>query len=788
MTAPLLQYNYSRRNSMMTADVPAIVVGMCGHGLAISRALAREGFSVIGLESNQSLPSCATNSASVRVVPDINGAGLLETLRALHVELGGDVMPPLFLTNDRMVRYVGEHWEELAGLYCLSWSDVRGRLIDFLDKSSIEERCIEAGLNYPKSCVINGHEDAAISENILGFPFIVKPVKPLSSFKVSLVHSHDELNALVVKFARDLPFLAQQWIPGDDRSIFFGALYLKNGEVLSRFEGHKLLSRPMGHTTLAEPMQSDAIHHLALKFFEGLRFSGPVSLEVKQDNAGKLWVIEPTVGRTDFWVGLCIENGVNLPLIEYLDQVDKPIPPIHQLARAVWINGERDPLGLFRLLFLKPAAFIRYRLAFLYFCLHDPKPYIRSTYHLLLSVVGRANSWLKKSFHKAGNPMADLHGSAGVQDVVLSTLSPHVVTCHARFCDIPGDALPLFEEAERSNFDLALGWFDLLARAGLKADESVRIYTSETMDAEHRARVDVVLPLRAAENGHQLSALSTFYTALYSPILREVSVAGLQASFRAIRDEGWAKLALNPLAHPSSGFAAIEEALRASGWMAFKHFCFGNWYLLTEGRSYDDYYRTLPAKLRHTLERKRKKFLHSLGGRLEIVAGGNDLEKSILDYQKVYAASWKLPEPFPEFIPEFIRMCAAKGQLRLGLAYIGESPAAAQIWVVRHGRAAIYKLAYGKEFAHLSVGSVLEDHLMRHVFDVDCAREVDYLIGDDPYKRDWMSHRRERWGIVAYNVKTFRGQAGVGLEYCRLYAKRLISIMGLRKNSGFTKK
>jgi hypothetical protein len=38
--------------------------------------------------------------------------------------------------------------------------------------------------------------------------------------------------------------------------------------------------------------------------------------------------------------------------------------------------------------------------------------------------------------------------------------------------------------------------------------------------------------------------------------------------------------------------------------------------------------------------------------------------------------------------------------------------------------------------------------------------EVDYLIGDDAYKQDWMSHRRERWGIVAYNPRTLFGLAG----------------------------
>jgi CelD/BcsL family acetyltransferase involved in cellulose biosynthesis len=51
--------------------------------------------------------------------------------------------------------------------------------------------------------------------------------------------------------------------------------------------------------------------------------------------------------------------------------------------------------------------------------------------------------------------------------------------------------------------------------------------------------------------------------------------------------------------------------------------------------------------------------------------------------------------------------------------------------------------------------------MMQHVIDVDEVVEVDYLVGDDPYKKDWMNHRRERWGIVAYNPSTFLGVVGI---------------------------
>ena len=50
--------------------------------------------------------------------------------------------------------------------------------------------------------------------------------------------------------------------------------------------------------------------------------------------------------------------------------------------------------------------------------------------------------------------------------------------------------------------------------------------------------------------------------------------------------------------------------------------------------------------------------------------------------------------------------------------------------------------------------------LMKHVLAHDNVTEVDFLTGDDLYKKNWMSHRRERWGIIAYNPKTLGGAAG----------------------------
>ena len=60
--------------------------------------------------------------------------------------------------------------------------------------------------------------------------------------------------------------------------------------------------------------------------------------------------------------------------------------------------------------------------------------------------------------------------------------------------------------------------------------------------------------------------------------------------------------------------------------------------------------------------------------------------------------------------------------------------------------------------------------MLRNAIDTDHATEVDYLSGDDAYKREWMSHRRSRIGIVAFDPATLRGLIGAARHFA---ARRL---------------
>jgi hypothetical protein len=322
--------------------------------------------------------------------------------------------------------------------------------------------------------------------------------------------------------------------------------------------------------------------------------------------------------------------------------------------------------------------------------------------------------------------------------------------------DIPAHVDVMFREAELDSFDLGKDWYKLLFRAALPP-EARPVLVLQDGEGDSACLLPLLL------GGHRLTALSTYYTSLFRPLLGKACKApDLARAFScALVGQQVSQVLLRPLDATNPGFQLLKKALLMNGYWPFEFFAFGNWYLPTVGKTYAQYEAGLPPKTRNTLRRKTRKFLADRRGRLEMVTGGEGLEKSITDWVHIYNTSWKKPEPFPEFVPGLIRLCAEKGWLRLGVAYHDGVPIAAQIWIVNGGRAAIYKLAYDEAHAHFSAGTILTGYLMQQVLDVDRVSEVDYLIGDDPYKKEWMTHRRERFGIVAYNLRSIEGWGGL---------------------------
>jgi len=378
---------------------PAVVIGLCAHGLATVRSLARAGVVVHAIESNTELPGFRTKRARVHQVPGIHGQDLISALLGLAEEFPADTRPVLFPINDKMVECIARNWSELEQFYQLSWADCRDDVLRLLNKSNLSEHCSERDLFYPQSSILESKDglEQLLAESC--FPLIVKPTRPLGSFKTSLAHNVDDVSAILTQYASDLPLVAQPWIDGDDSQLYFCALYLDHGRVLARFDGHKLRSSPrtMGHTTIAESVANDELFKVTQKFFAGLNMTGPVSLEIKQDPASRMWIIEPTVGRTDYWLPVCIHNGVPLPYIEYCQVIGRRYQGADQGQAVRWFDTQRDPFCYLSFLISDGRRLKRQKAVFPFLDRSDYQPVVRglwqTTQRFARSLRNRVTRW-----------------------------------------------------------------------------------------------------------------------------------------------------------------------------------------------------------------------------------------------------------------------------------------------------------------------------------------------------------------------------------------------------------
>lgn len=323
--------------------------------------------------------------------------------------------------------------------------------------------------------------------------------------------------------------------------------------------------------------------------------------------------------------------------------------------------------------------------------------------------------------------------------------------------ELPPDALQLMARHEEATLQFGQAWMQNL-ETQVFASHPGRCYfvLREGGDAV------AVLPLLVSGGVlyRQAQALTNYYTCLYEPALAPgLNPQTLSRLFTVVRAHLGAihSLRLSPMNPDSTAFATVERALAMAGFGTERYFCFGNWYLQAPS-SWAAYLANREGKLRSTIKRMKQRLAVD-GAHVEIITTAAELKRGIAAYETVYSKSWKVPEPSPGFMPGLMRLCAERGAMRLGLVWLNGQPIAAQFWMVAHGRAEIYKVAYDEGFKHHSPGTVLTAHLLQHVLELDRVREVDYLIGDDPYKKNWMSHRRERWGLMAYNKLSFIGVA-----------------------------
>ena len=308
---------------------------------------------------------------------------------------------------------------------------------------------------------------------------------------------------------------------------------------------------------------------------------------------------------------------------------------------------------------------------------------------------------------------------------------------------LPSSANALFEVSEQKSLFLSRRWFENITEYALPEGQSLLLAC-----VLEDGYVLAILPMLQCAQG-SLSALSGRFTTLYSLLLADSYQQNVVLTCLA---KGLANLPVHPIRFEPVDAADqkmmfLRESLESCNFKSEAYLRFYNWSHVVNGESFEQYMETRPSHLCNTIQRKQRKLEREHGYDIQLFKL-DDIDQALSDYSIVYKASWKANEFFSEFTPNLVRSLSQLGWLRLVILYVKQQPVAAQIWFVVHRKANIYRLVYDDHWKAYSPGSILTQYMMRYVIDIDKVTEIDFLTGNENYKQDWMTVRKERLGYV----------------------------------------
>ena len=314
----------------------------------------------------------------------------------------------------------------------------------------------------------------------------------------------------------------------------------------------------------------------------------------------------------------------------------------------------------------------------------------------------------------------------------------------------PPDVRALFDRQRKP--EGSWDWFETLAATTLSDREQVAVIVLLDYDGSALAAMPLVLL-----DGRPVRGLTSPFTTLFCCPLGSDDQA--RHFGRLLAGRIGASLRLDALADADPAVSALSQGLAAGGLTVLRFRHFANWF--EHVGDFDTYWAGRDSKLKSTVKRKSAPLLREGRLRFEMLDLKSGWREGADLYEAVYAKSWKPAEPHPHFIARLLEKLGPPGIARLAVAWIGDAPAAAQIWLVRDSSATIFKLAHDPAFDRQSAGTLLTHWTLGRLCGPGGVRDVDFGRGDDAYKRLWLSSTRDRIGLLAANPKSFKGMKTV---------------------------
>lgn len=331
----------------------AVVVGLDNiTGLQTARILARRGVPVIGIAADRRHFGACTNACVEIVEADCGTDRLIDVLNDLGARL--DRASVLFPCTDGAVDVLSRRRDQLSDTFRLPLAD--HDVVDLLmDKTRFARHAEATGLAVPRTETLTSRGDAEAAAGRINYPCVIKP-----PFKTPAWLQHTSAKGFSVADAGELlsvydrvagwspQLIAQEWVQGAEDGLFScNAYFDRDGTALVTFVARKLRQWPPGVGTSASGVEcrNDEVLTEALTLFQRVGFHGLAYLEMKRDaRTGRLFIIEPNVGRPTGRSAIAEGGGVELLYTAYCDALGLPLPAglVQRYVETKWLDLRRD--------------------------------------------------------------------------------------------------------------------------------------------------------------------------------------------------------------------------------------------------------------------------------------------------------------------------------------------------------------------------------------------------------------------------------------------------------------
>jgi len=306
-------------------------------------------------------------------------------------------------------------------------------------------------------------------------------------------------------------------------------------------------------------------------------------------------------------------------------------------------------------------------------------------------------------------------------------------------------------------------WFEIWLKHFLKQDKLLvlLLYNKENLAAiapflVKNEKFKGIIKVKKIELiGNITSPIRSFIVKTCDAKKREDDISAI---FRFFSDKfrSWDIIDLNSVYDEFLSINILRNILTNYGLPNTGFHCFNYYYINGINYSGEDYLKKRSKKLRENL-RRRKRNLEKKGKvEFNILKNPEDIDHCFSLHYKVRDKSWKSKDINAEFLKDFAKLAGTKKWLRFGFALFDGDPIASQIRIVCNNISYFVSTVYDASYNEYSPGSILISEMIKYLIDIDKVIEMDYLYGDERYKKEWLDQKGERKGIYVFN-RNYKG-------------------------------